>query len=1030
MKHILRFNEQGMAVFFLAVLVSLFAFPSVGQEAQTINGQIMSEDGAPIPGVTILVKDTQRGTVTDLDGRFSIKAGEEAVLVCSFIGFETQEIPVNGRSVVDVSMSLDLQQLDEVVVVGYGTQKKSHLTGAVSRVKNENLDQIPLSRVDDALVGQISGVNIQATNPAAGEAPSIKVRGQGSISADSYPLIVVDGIAVGNDGDFLASLDMNDVESVEVLKDAASSAIYGSRGAAGVIMITTKGGKEGPTRFSYNGYVGFKSVPENDVLTTPEKWLAFARQDGAELSERLQYVERLGTYTNWEDVMMDGGTIQSHSISASGGTKNTKFRASLSYLDDEGVLLTDNYEKINFRLNLTTKASDRVEFGATLNPSHTEQRRFPIGLHDAIRQNPWLPLYIDENNIQYVNRYRENGRWADVQIGDYAMERMFDDFDLVSGEPSEGSGTDISATSNQSALAKVLERDRRKYETKVYANSFVKVKIIDGLDIKQSFGGDFRLKRNTQWTGVNASRNGAGDAQSSRSTSQMFHMVSESTVNLSKEFGKHEVNAVAGYAYEEWNQENTSLGAVGYEFDFIQTIPGALVPQGGGSTSQFQENLVSYLSRVNYAFDDKYLASLSLRRDGSSKFGPDKKFGTFWAASAGWNIARENFFPENNMLSDLKLRVSYGISGNNNPVGAYDHIGQIEPVGAVLGGALTTGFNPVNISNSDLGWEQLEEFNPGIDASFLEGRLSVSADYYKRESVDLLLDQPIPAVTGFNEATVNLGKVENEGFELEVMSRNYTGKNLTWNTSVILTQNRNTLLDFAGSDGLISIVDDKRPAEWIARVGQPVASFYGYVKSDEIPAEFINDPTWPIGGQSQDIYVKDLNGDGVIDGDDRTILGSPYPDLIWSVNNTFNFKGFDLSFMFQGSHGAQVRNIDSQYINNEFSSSQDTNSDFADGSLVRERIFTNDDIQDASYIALRNLNLGFTLPGFVTEKTGIRKARIYVGVQNLLYIMAKNYEGYNPEGINQGLNSPLTYGYQRGASPIYRTISTGLNFEF
>jgi TonB-dependent starch-binding outer membrane protein SusC len=1028
MKHYLLSNDCWKRFSGMILILGIMTLNAFGQDAQTVKGQITDEGGEPLPGVTVLVKGTTTGTVTDVDGNYVVNASNDATLLFSFIGFISVEIPILGRSVIDSKMSLDLKQLDEVVVVGYGTQKKSHLTGAVSKVKNEALDQIPLSRVDDALVGQISGVNVQATNNEAGAAPTIKVRGQGSISSESYPLVVVDGIPVGNDGSFLASLDMNDVASIEVLKDAASSAIYGSRGASGVLMITTKKGKEGPTKFSYNGYYGIKSVPHTDILTTPTAWINKVSQEGVELSDKLKYVQQLGTYTDWEKVMMDGGAIQSHSLSASGGTKNTQFRASLSYLNDEGVLLTDNYKKMNFRMSVDTKVSDRVSFGVTLNPSFTEQRRFALGLHDAIRQNPWLPIYIDENNIKYVNRERENGRWANVKIGDYAMERMFDNYDLVNGTPVASGGTSISATSNQGAYAKVVEKDQRKYETKILANSYVKVNIIDGLDFKQTIGGDYRLAKNTSWTGIQATRNGAGDAQSSIGTNERTHYMSESILSYSKELGKHDISAIGGYTYEEWNTETVFLNSTGFKFDNIKTIPQSLVGAGMGSMEQYQEVLLSYFSRLNYAFDSKYLFSLSIRRDGSSKFGPDKKFGTFWATSAGWNIARESFFPQTNLISDLKLRVSYGISGNNAPVGPYDHIGQVSPVGAVLGGATATGYNQGNISNADLGWEQLQEFNPGFDASLFNGRVNISGDFYRRESVDLLLQQPVPAVTGFNEATVNIGKVRNEGFELEITTRNYAGKNLTWNSSFLVTKNKNTLLSFPGSEDLISYVDDKRPAEWIAKIGQPVSSFYGYVIEKEIPAEFINDPTWPINGQSQDIYVKDLNGDGLIDGDDRTILGNPYPKIIASMNNNINYRGFDLSFMFQGSFGAKVRNIDSQYINNEFASSQDTKSTFTDGNLVRERIYTNDDIQSASYVALRNLNLGYTLPTSLLDKVGVSKVRIYVGAQNLLYIMAKDYHGYNPEGITDGTTT--TYGYQRGANPIYRTISTGLNFDF
>jgi len=1000
---------------------------------KTVTGTITDDSGEPLIAVNVAVKGTTRGAITDINGKFTIEAEEGEILEVFYIGFITQEVVIGSESTYVVAMRPDSELLDEVVVIGYGVQKKSHLTGSVSKIVNEQLDQIPIARVDDALVGQVAGINVQMSNPAAGEAPDIRVRGQGSISFDSNPLIVVDGIAVGTDADYLASLDMNDVESIEILKDAASSAIYGSRGANGVIMITTKGGKEGPTTFSYNTYVGFKDVPATDVLTTVDDWLQYTRDNNnGELPDKLQYVEALQAAgvkgTNWEEVMFDGGMIHSHSLSARGGTKNTKFRAAVSYLDDQGVLLTDNYEKINFRLNLNTKISDRISFGITLNPSRTEQRRFPIGVHDAIRQHAWLPLYLDNTSINFVNRFRENGRWADAQVGDYAMERMFDDYDLEAGMPDpNASGTDISGTSNQSSLAKVLERDRRKYQTKIFTNAFLAVDIIDGLSFKQSVGGDIRFTKNTRWAGVQASRNGAADSESILTTEDRLHIINESTLNYNKEFGKHEINAVAGFAFESWNAGYSQLEAAGFENDLIQTIPAANLV--GASTSSEREALVSYLSRVNYAFDNKYLFSLSARQDGSSKFGPDKKFGFFPAASVGWRISEEGFLKNNDIIDELKVRFSYGITGSNSGIGRYAHIGQIFPVGTALGGN-TIGFNADNIANSALGWEQLVEYNPGLDLSILGGRFGLSFDYYNRTSEDLLLDLPIPSVTGFGTALVNQGVVENKGFELELRAGLISNSKFSWNTSAIFTRNQNKLVDFAGASGLISIVDSKRAAEWIALEGEPISSFYGYVVKDEIALEYLKNPFYPINGQSQDIYVKDLNGDGVIDTDDRTILGSPYPDLIWSFNNNLRFGDFDLSFMLQGSHGAEVRNISSQYINQEFSSNQDYTSDFPDADLVVQRIFTNDDIQDADYFALRNVNLGYKIPNSLTNKAGIRDLRVYVGAQNLIYMMADNYVGYNPEGYDQGRGNPLTYGYQRGPAPIFRTISAGLNLQF
>lgn len=1015
---------------FLSFSSGIFANPIHGEmPSATITGTVTSETGEPLIGVTVAVKDGELGAVTDINGVYTIEADPGSTLIFSYIGMKELEIPVDGRTKIDVVLIEDAEILDGVVVVGYGTQRKSTLTGSISKVTNKTLDQIPIARVDDALVGQVAGVNIQSTNPAAGEAPTIRIRGQGSISFDSNPLIVVDGIVVGSDPDFLSSLDMNDVESVEILKDAASSAIYGSRGANGIVMITTKEGKEGPIQLSYDTYVGFKSVPSNDYLTSVSDWSQFVRaNNNGDLTEEMGYIEQLGTTTDWQDVMMDGGKIHSHALSARGGTKNTKFRMSASYLNDEGVLLTDNYEKLNFRLNLNTKINKRITFGTTLNPSHTEQRRFPIGVHDAVRQHAWLPLYVDESTIGYVNPYYDISSIENVfegtQIGDYAAERMFDDYDLENGIPVDGdvtSGTSISGTSNQSAYAKVLERDRRKFQTKVYANTYLKIKLMDGLNFKQVIGGDFRFTKNRNWRGVQATRNYAGDSQATLGTDTRFHQVYESTLKYKKGFGEHSLNAIGGFAFEKWDNSESDIEAVGYDFDYITTLPGANVI--GGSSERSSESLISYLGRVNYDFADKYLLSISARADGSSKFGPDNKFGFFPAVSVGWNVANESFLQDVDLIDRLKLRFSYGLSGSNSGIGEYDYIGLISPVGTGISGT-GTGFNPSNISNSALAWERLKEMNFGIDLAILNGRFSGSIDVYKRTNEDLLLDLPIPSATGFETALVNKGKVENTGFELELRTNNITKEKFTWSSSALLTRNRNTLVDFAGSSGLISIVDDKRPAEWIALEGQPISSYYGYVVSKEIEYQYIKNPFYPINAQSQDIYVKDLNGDGLIDTDDRTILGSPYPDFIWTINNSFRIYDFDFSFMFQGSQGAEIRNISSQYIKNEFSSKQDFTDDFPDAGLVQQRIFTNDDIQDASYVSLRNINLGYTVPSKIR---GISKIRIYLGAQNLLYIMSKDYEGWNPEGIDQGLGNPLTWGYQRGPAPIYRTFSCGLN---
>jgi len=991
-----------------------------GNDLLKISGVVLSEeDGSPLIGVTVVVKGKNTGTVTDVEGKFTLEVSEGDVLVFSYLGYLTKEVPVTGQAVLEITLQPDIAQLEEVVVVGYGGVKKSHLTGSVSKVRNEQLDQIPVSRVDEALVGRVSGVNIQATDPMAGNSPTIRVRGTGSITASSDPLIVVDGVPV--DLEFLGNLDMNNVASVEILKDAASAAIYGSRGANGVIMITSKQGQEGKPSFSYNSYIGFKEVPYNDeVFSTVDEWADYVLQSNGALTDKMEYILQLGTETDWQKVMFDGGTIQSHNLSAMGGSERTKYRLSLGFLDDGGVLLTDHYTKYTVQLNLDTKVNDVVEMGFKLNPTYSKQRIFPIGVHDALRQSPWLPLYHDENTVRYIDR----ANYPDIGIGDYAQERNFDNYDLYG----DGSEVDISTTSNASALAKVLERDRRIFRFKMYGSAYLKLNLAPGLSFRSSLGGDFGNRERRYWQGTKADRRGASRTSALYSTDVRTHWVNENILTYDLSRGKHDLNLVAGFAAEKWHWRESEIEGAGFDFDFIQTINAASVISGG-ETFEEEASLLSYLARATYSYDGKYLASVSARADGSSRFGPNNKYGFFPAVSVGWRLSEEDFLRDNEFISDLKLRFSYGATGNNS-IGNYQYLGLLGVVGAVIDGGIVPGFNPLNIANPSLQWEKSIELNPGIDIGLFDGRIYFSADVYKRTSDQLLLSQPVPSVTGFTDATVNIGEVENKGVELELHTRNVSTSNFKWSSRVLFSRNKNTLTDFADADGLISIIDDKRPAEWISLVGHPISSFYGYVADREIDPQYIKNPYYPINAKSQDIYVKDLNGDGQITPEDRTILGAPYPDFVWSLDNEFQFKGFDLSFMFQGSHGAEVRNMDPQYFQNQFSGNQDYTSDFPDKDLVQQRIFTDEIIMDASYIALRTLNFGYSLPASTLQSVGIQKLRLYFSAQNLIYLMADGYTGFNPEGINAGGDDPLTYGYQRGAAPIYRTLSFGLNLNF
>ncbi len=1009
----------------LTLIVLLIASIAMAQDSYTLSGVVTDEANVPVPGASVIIMNSQKGTSTNFDGEYSLEVQNGDVVQFSSLGFATQTVTITGQTEVNITMAEDSSQLDEVVVVGYGTRKKVHMTGAVASVVNDDLDQIAVARVDDALVGQIAGVNIAATEGEAGSAPTIRIRGVGSLNGSSAPLIVVDGLPV--DSDFLGNLDMNEVESFDVLKDAASSAIYGSRGANGVILITTKQGKAGKTKFSYNTYTGFKEARQSDAyyFTVAETVEAELAANGV-LTDRTAYkkllVDTTGIDRDWQDVIFDGGVLQNHSISARGGNENTRFSASLGYLHDEGVLLTDDFKRYNARLKVDTKL-DKFSFGINLAPSYSKRRRFDGSAHDILRQTPWLPLYHDENSINFV----DFNTYPNVQIGDYAIQRHFDNYDLYGDGSVE---QDISNTSNTNPAAKVLERDRNDYKFKLAGGIYAQYEIADGLNFRLGLSGDYQNTFRDRWQGVESNRNGASAASYSVSNENRHHILTEGYFTYDKVIGDNDINVIVGASAESWQFQGDRSTGSGYSSDLIRTLSAATVLNSIGSYL-LEERFQSYFGRVNYAYQNKYLASLSYRRDGSSIFGTDNKFGDFPAASVGWRVTEEDFLKDNSFLSELKLRASYGFTGNKD-IDTGSSETDLYPSLGLLGTEVYNGqgaFIALNIENPGIQWERLEEFNPGVDFGFFNNRITGSIDYYERTSDQLLLDNPVASTTGFSSALVNLGKVKNSGWEFEVRTKNISSEDFRWNSTFLASMNDNELLDFADANGQIQNVDSKRAAEWINLVGNPISSYYGWVVDTDIPQEFIKSPFHPAGGEAQDVYVKDLNGDGLIDDDDKAILGNPYPDLIWSLGNDFKYKNLDLSILVQGSHGAEIRNMGDQYLFNHFNSGQDFDPAITPNQgFIKQKIFTNDIIQDASYVAIRNITLGYNFPIKFVEKLKMSSARIYGTGQNLLYLTADDYTGFNPESINS--TSATTYGYQRAGSPIFSTISIGVNLEF
>lgn len=1045
MKNILllvsRYQKLNMLLM-LMVLNVMIITPVFAQDI-TISGVVISDESEPLPGVTILVQGTTQGTVTDIDGKYKIQAPSDAVLDFSFIGYSKKSVSVNGRSTVDVAMEPDIEQLEEVVVVGYGTQKKSTITGSISKVKNEKLDQIAVARVDDALIGQVSGVNVQATSAEAGAAPTITIRGFGSITANSGPAVVVDGVVVNSD--FLGNMNMNDIASFEVLKDAASAAIYGSEGANGVIMITTKSGESGRTKFSYDGFVGYKEAFGSDEYKKSlSDWAAQEMATNGELSEQTQHAQIIsaaagGLDRDWQDVFFDGGIIQSHALSARGGDENTKFSVSMKYLEDQGVVITDDFKLFTGSVKLDTKMSDKFRFGFSATPSYTKTRRLPTSVHNPIRQSPWLPIYHTEQTLALVNQNDPNADkyYPDLIPGDYAREDHFGPMDV------DGDG-DLDATArtsgDQNPYAQVVEREHYDINTSILGSTYLSYEIIEGLTAKTRFAFTLDQRKRTRWDGNEYHHSNAAEYYVENRYRK--RLISDSYLTYNKTIGSHDFNGMVGLTVQERTTDTNQVVGSGYSNDLLKNLAGAT------SVSEQQEmNLVSrkigYFARVNYAFNDKYLLNASFRRDGSSVFGIDSKWGNFPAVSVGWNVHNEGFMAGNNILSILKLRASYGRTGvesfnvGDGIVNTWPYLALLNNSNAVIDNSVTTGFSPRNVANDLLQWEASAELTVGVDYGLLGNRVTGSVDYYNRVSDQLLLNNPVSYGTGFPNALVNLGEVKNSGFEFELRTKNIVETKFSWSTTFIASTNKNELTNFGDANG--QLIEDTfgRNSQWINEVGMPISTFYGYVvdRSKPIDDQYVTTPSVPINGQGEDAIVVDLNGDGIITDADKTYLGNPYPDLIWSITNDFKVGNFDFSFMFQASHGAQVKNIGDQYFYTWWQGATTSPQQLVDDgvvghtSFIQEKVLTDEVVQDADYISLRNVNIGYTLPKELVAKIGLGNVRVYASGQNLFYITKDEYTGFNPEYIDNG-NSPTSYGSQRAGSPLFRTMTFGLNVDF
>ena len=1081
----------------VSLVVILLGMSTLGLIAQVkVSGIITDSNKEPLIGVNIIINGTKIATISDFNGKYSIQApNSNSVLAFSYIGFKTEEVKVGTKTIINVSLEEDAKMIDEVVVVAYGTQKKSHLTGAVAKLKNERLDEIPVSQLDQALQGKMAGVQILNTDPEAGESAIIRVRGMGSISASTSPLIVVDGFPIA---DGLSGVSMGDVESIEVLKDASSAALYGSRAAGGVILVTTKSGNIKKPKYNFKMYTGIRSALKMpSIMSTP----AYTQllMDEAELrkldpaidgtSATMKYnqittgdqasylIEKYfaDEPTDWVgNALRDFGTNNNYQLSASGGDKNLKYYLSGNYSGENGIMKNSSFDKYTFRARLDASLSKKITVGISMSPSYSRKENPGTDLNNYMRYPTWLPI-------------RHNAATAALTgktAGEYSTAADFLGT-IISGEGLNGeiwhiTGANPSGSSQQNPTS---VRERTSIFTDDYrmqSNAYISIEFLPGLIFKSSNGAYLAYKEYNKKLQTSAVTSGAPNSLQ-RQLSMKTELLTENTLNYNKKIGDHEIGVLAGITYQKSGSKYNQIVGTNFPDEDLLSYNMATYllidnPSTGvtGTTSYYYTDaLLSYLGRFTYAYKGKYLLSASLRADGSSKFAMGNKWGTFPAGSIGWRASEEKFMKQFEWLSNLKLRMSMGLTANN-AIPQYAYMNIINTNNYVTGsgiGTLVAGMasNGSSLGNGDLTWESTNETDYGLDIGLFNSRINLTLDYYDSNTIKLLLQQPAQSITGHQMFWNNIGRVNNKGLEVELTTTNIDTKNFTWKTSGNISTNKNTLISYGNQD----YVDNfgERNEVYRAIVGQPAIQFFGY-KSNGVYTTFeevaaakaltdVNGVAFnytkyaPIVGG---LKVVNVNGDNAINTDDRVVLGNPFPDFTWGITNTLTYKSFDLSFMFQGVQGGLIMNGNVNYNEQLRTNSAYTKNRYVspmfpgDGKTVYSNTTNGGDLmlsdyclEDASYAALRDLSFGYTVPKKITKSLGISSIRAYFSGQNLLYFMAANYRGINPEARKESNNAadqdfspnpqdsnknPLRDGYQRGAFPLNRTYTIGFDITF
>ncbi len=973
----------------------------------TVSGTVLDNSGVPIIGAAVIdIRNRDSGAITDIDGNFSIQANIGTSLEISYLGFKTMTVPVTSFAPLSITMETDSEFLDEVVVIGYGTVRKRDLTGAVSSVSDRDIKDAPVTNVGQALQGKVSGVYIvDAAKP--GDNVSIKIRGLGTIN-DSDPLVVIDGVPTDLG---LSSLNTADIDRIDVLKDASATAIYGSRGANGVVMVTTKRGQSGEGKLNVSANWAMQNVAYVPEMLNAAEYAAYSNDmlsaAGLATNPAWSRPETLGQGTDWLDEMFRTGFMQNYTVSYSGGNEKAHYYVSGGFSDQRGTVKTIGYQRFTFQNNNDAQVLKWLKFTNNITFSTDIKTGGNYSISDAMNALPTQPVKNDD------------GSW---------------------------SGPDGNANwygNVRNPIGNLYTNDNKTTGYNFLANISAEITFTKWLKFKSTFGYDAKLWFNDNMTYAYPYKpSPVTETTRYQDTNRAFTYLSDNYLTFDHTFReKHYLNIMAGTS-AQWNRVdafNATKG--GFLFDSVHEFDnGTDIKDLGGSASDWA--MFSFMARANYTYADKYLLTVTFRRDGSSRFGPEHRWGNFPSASAAWRISKEPWFPQRDfVINDLKLRAGYGVTGNDK-IGSYAYISTYNTGSYIFGDDVVTTLMAQSMANPSIHWEEVRQGNIGVDLSLWNSRLTLSIDGYIKNTADMLVKAAIPITSGYEDiytTYTNAGKVSNKGAELTVSSVNFESTDaggFRWETTLNATYNSNRIVSL-NSDTPLYQNENGGAYITMQKNGLPINVFYGYVTDGlfQTQAEIDSHAFQQTGTAPGDIRFKDLNNDGVINENDRTVIGDPNPDWIFSMSNTFSYKGFDLSIYLQGVAGNDIFNATS--ISNESMSSARNQTasvryrwtGYGTSTVVPRAVYGDPNqnsrisdrfVEDGSYLRLKNITLSYTFPTRWLEKIHVDNARIYLSCENVATLT--KYSGFDPEvGIN---------GIDGNRYPISRTLSLGLNFNF